>query len=239
MRDDGEKIRQLRHTVKWTSTLADPERELAETDESTAASTADLIVEAAIHILGREGFQKLTARNVASEAGTNLALINYYFGGKQGLLLAVYDSLERQRFERQARMYEDSHEPLSVKWRRAVEFYRQDLDEGFVRIHHELLVQGFSNSELAERAKERIQTWNDLLTEVAKDYLPELGLELPASVLVPAFAAFWYGMEQQHLIGMREEDIPFFAILQRFGDWLEEREATAAADGLTELESNE
>jgi AcrR family transcriptional regulator len=210
-----------------------PDRTDVSSEEEMAAaaqSTADLIVDAAIQILGRDGYQKLTARNVASQAGTNLALINYYFGGKQGLLLAIYDRLERQRFERQSEMYDDPAEPLSVKWRRAVDFYRQDLDEGFVRIHHELLVQGFSDPALAKRAKERIQTWNDLLTEVAAEYLPDLGLNLPSTVLVPAFAAFWYGMEQQHLIGMREEEIPFFEILQRFGDWIEGREATAPSD---------
>src|SRR5690606_15402922 len=103
-------------------------------------------------------------------------------------------------------------------------FYRKDLDEGFVRIHHELLIQGFANPVLAERAKERIQTWNALLTEVAEEQLPDLGLDIPPSMLIPAFAAFWYGMEQQHLIGMSEDDTPFFEMLERIGDWIEARE---------------
>lgn len=208
-----------------------PDRSPGQPDESTASSTADLIVDAAIRILGKDGFQKLTARNVASEAGTNLALINYYFGGKQGLLLAIYDRLERQRFERQAGMYDDPTEPLSAKWQRALDFYRRDLEDGFVRIHHELLVQGFADPALAERAKERIRTWNALLNEVAEEYLPDIGLNVPSSVLVPAFAAFWYGMEQQHLIGMAEEDAPFFEMLQRFGDWLEHQESQERAGG--------
>ena len=215
------------------------ENHLEDSEESTASPTAELIVDAAIRILGRDGFQKLTARNVASEAGTNLALINYYFGGKQGLLLAIYDRLERQRFERQAGMYDDPDEPLSTKWRRAVEFYQSDLEEGFVRIHHELLVQGFSNPALAERAKERIQMWNELLKEVAEEHLPDLGLNVPTTVLVPAFAAFWYGMEQQHLIGMAEADAPFFEILQQFGHWLEYQEKQRAASDLSEAAGNE
>ena len=218
-------------------TKQEPDR--AESEESTASSTAELIVDAAIRILGRDGFQKLTARNVATEAGTNLALINYYFGGKQGLLLAIYDRLERQRFERQAGMYDDLDEPLSTKWRRAVDFYRRDLEDGFVRIHHELLVQGFSNPDLAERAKERIQTWNALLGEVAEEHLADLGLNVPTAVLVPAFAAFWYGMEQQHLIGMSESDAPFFEILQRFGDWLESQEAQTIDDSHSDAAGNE
>lgn len=195
--------------------------------EREAISTADQIVEAALQILGRDGLQKLTARSVASEAGTNLALINYYFGGKQGLLLAVYDALERQRFQRQAEMYAARHEPLSVKWRQAVEFYRQDLTDGFVRIHHELLVQGLSNEKLAERARERIGSWNEMLTEVAEEYLPDVGMNVPLSMLIPAFSAFWYGMEQQHLIGMPEEQAPYFEILERIGEWIAEQERQA------------
>jgi AcrR family transcriptional regulator len=187
-------------------------------------STGEMILDAAIRILARDGFRSLTARAVATEAGTNLALINYYFGGKQGLLLAIYDRLERQRYERQTEMYGADDEPLSVKWQRAVEYYRQDLADGFVRVHHELLAQGFANAQLAERARDRIRAWNELLTEVTSQHLPALGLELPPAVLVPAFAAFWYGMEQQHLIGMAEDESPFFAILELIGEWIADRE---------------
>jgi AcrR family transcriptional regulator len=197
-----------------------------EENVGTSPSTAVLILDAAITILARDGYQNLTARNVADEAGTNLALINYYFGGKQGLLLAIYDALERQRFTRQAEMYGNPDELLSVKWRRAVSFYQQDLADGFVRVHHELMIQGLANPQLAERARERIRVWNELLTAVAEQYLPQLDWNLPPALVAPAFAAFWYGMEQHHLIGMEENETPFFEILRRVGDWLEEREVS-------------
>lgn len=83
---------------------------------ATPVSTAEAILDAAIRILARDGYQALTARNVAEEAGTNLALINYYFKGKRGLLLAIYDRLESQRFNRQSVMYGSAAEPLSAKW---------------------------------------------------------------------------------------------------------------------------
>lgn len=207
--------------------MSDKDLSASGPDVETSSSTKDLIVVAAIHILGRDGFQKLTARNVAAEAGTNVASVNYYFGGKRGLLLAVYDALERQRFERQSGMYEEPGEPLSVKWRRAIDFYRQDLADGFVRIHHELLVQGFSDPQLGERARERIRNWNAMLTEVAEEHESVLGLKLPPGVLITAFAAFWYGMEQQHLIGMTEEETPFFELLDAIGNWIEEQERQA------------
>jgi AcrR family transcriptional regulator len=213
--------------------VPDTDEGRAGTQERATNSTSRQIVDAAIRILSRDGYQSLTARSVAEEAGTNLALINYYFGGKHGLLLAVYDALERQRYERQSEMYDDPAEALSAKWRRAVEFYRQDLADGFVRVHHELLVQGFANQKLGERARERIRTWNALLTDVAEEYLPRLGVELPPQLLIPAFSAFWYGMEQQHLIGLSEQESPYFEILDRIGDWLEGLER-ASSDGAGE-----
>ncbi|MFW6075841.1 MAG: TetR/AcrR family transcriptional regulator [Chloroflexota bacterium] len=193
-------------------------------DDDEKQSTRDIILDAAIAILGRDGYQGLTARKVAAEAGTNLALVNYYFGGKRGLLLAVYDALERQRFERQSGMYDTPDEPLSAKWRRAVDFYRQDLADGFVRIHHELLVQGISDPQLGERARQRIRNWGALLTAVAEEHQEVLGLRLPPPVLIAVFAAFWYGMEEQHLIGMPEEEVPYFEILEMIGNWIEEQE---------------
>ena len=184
-----------------------------------------MILDAAFRILARDGYQGLTARSVAEEAGTNLALVNYYFGGKKGMLLALYDRLERDRYQRQKEMYDDPDEPFSAKFRRAIEFYRQDLQDGFVRVHHELQAQGFAEPRLAERAKQRVLTWGELLQEVAATYLPDLGVNLPADRLVCGFAAFWYGMEQHHLLGIEEHEIPYFALLEGMADWLEEREA--------------
>ena len=195
------------------------------------AATRDVILDAAFRILARDGYQGLTARNVAEEAGTNLALVNYYFGGKKGMLLALYDRLERDRYERQKTMYADPNEPFSAKFRRALEFYRQDLADGFVRVHHELQTQGFAEPKLAERAKQRVMTWDELLESVAETYLPDLGVELPPDRLAAALAAFWYGMEQHHLLGIEESEIPYFAMLEGIGKWLEEREAARAASG--------
>ena len=189
--------------------------------------TSGVILEAAVRILASGGFQKLTARGVAEEAGTNLALLNYYFGDKKGLLLAIYDQLEHQRFVRQTALYADADEPLSAKWRQAVAYYRRDLEDGFVRVHHELLAQGFADEELAERARQRIVNWSAMLTRVAERYLPAMGVDLPAERLVPALAAFWYGMEQQHLIGVPESVAPYFELLDAVGDWLEARERQA------------
>jgi len=191
---------------------------------SVNIETRERIMQAAISILGRDGYQRLSTRAIARGADANLALMNYYFGSKQGLLLAIYDSLEREKFARQDAMYAAVDEPLSAKWRRAVDFYRQDLADGFVRLQHELNVQGYHDPVIAERARERILTWSALLREVAEHSFPQLGIDLPPELAVSALFSFWYGMEAQHLLGMTEQEGHFFEILNRIGDWLEAQE---------------
>ena len=192
-------------------------------------STRDAILAAALRLLAREGYQGVTARQIAAEAGTNVALVNYYFGSKQNLLLALFDELDRDKLGRQQTMYA-ADVPLSAKWRQAVDFYRQDLEDGFVRMLQELIALGYGNPAIAERVRSHINDWNALLEEVAAAYLPELGIDLPPRLVVGAVTSLWQGMETQHLSGLGEEDGHFFELLDLVGDWLEarERETTGA-----------
>jgi AcrR family transcriptional regulator len=201
--------------------------------KSDGAATQELILEAALRILGRAGLPGLTARAIAAEAGTNLALVNYYFGSKQNLLLALSDALDSGKYARQRRMYSEPGVPLSVKWREAVAFYRQDLADGFVRVTTELYVLGFTNPEVAERARARLNRWRSLLEEVAAAYLPQLGINLPATLVVDALVNFWLGMDMQLLSRFTEEEGRYFAMLDFVGDWLEARERQVAGESYT------
>ncbi|MET0377350.1 MAG: TetR/AcrR family transcriptional regulator [Spongiibacteraceae bacterium] len=51
-------------------------------------------------------------RHIAREANVNSAMINYYFGGKQGLFVALYEALERS-FSNSLRDLEDRLTPAS------------------------------------------------------------------------------------------------------------------------------
>ncbi|MEX0964556.1 MAG: TetR/AcrR family transcriptional regulator [Pseudohongiellaceae bacterium] len=52
----------------------------------------DLLSAARDHFLKRD-FKAVSLREIASSAGVNGAMVNYYFGGKQGLYLAMVDEL--------------------------------------------------------------------------------------------------------------------------------------------------
>lgn len=47
------------------------------------------LIEAALKVFGEHGFKGASTRAIAGEAGANIAAIPYYFGGKEGLYLAV------------------------------------------------------------------------------------------------------------------------------------------------------
>lgn len=53
------------------------------------ANTEARLIEAAEKIFSQVGFEGATTRMIAQEAGTNLSLINRYFDGKYGLLIAL------------------------------------------------------------------------------------------------------------------------------------------------------
>jgi AcrR family transcriptional regulator len=190
------------------------------------ADSRTRILEAALTVLARDGFAALTARSIAAEAGTNLALLNYYFGTKEQLLLAVFDTLDQQRLDRQREMYANPSEPLSVKWRRAIAYYKEDLADGYVRILQELTAYGFSNHVISARVHERMNEWRELLADVSATYLPQLGITTDPTLAASAVASLWYGMEVQHLIGLTEQEGRYFEVLDSIGNWLEQREST-------------
>lgn len=55
-----------------------------------SAETSGKILRAAQKLFALRGFDGVTMRAIASEAGVNLASIVYYFENKEGLYLAVF-----------------------------------------------------------------------------------------------------------------------------------------------------
>ena len=58
-----------------------------------SAQTREALLTAALEIFGRDGFHAASTRAIAEAAGVNQALIAYHFGGKEGLYLAVFESI--------------------------------------------------------------------------------------------------------------------------------------------------
>ena len=58
-------------------------------DGSKEKRTADKIVAAATPLFARKGFAAVSVKELADAAGVNIALISYYFGGKENLYAVV------------------------------------------------------------------------------------------------------------------------------------------------------
>lgn len=61
--------------------------------EPNLPPTAQRLLDAAHRLLVRSGYNSLSMEAIGQEAGENKALIRYYFGSKNGLLVALTDSL--------------------------------------------------------------------------------------------------------------------------------------------------
>ncbi|MDX8532117.1 CerR family C-terminal domain-containing protein [Mesorhizobium sp. VK25A] len=67
----------------------DPKRQQREA--TTAEQTRAALVQAALKLFGRQGFDGTSTREIAAEAKANIGSIAYHFGGKEGLRAAAAD----------------------------------------------------------------------------------------------------------------------------------------------------
>ena len=117
----------------------------------TAVDTRTLILDAARTRLLADGYAGLSTRKVAEEAGVPVSQLNYHFGSKQGLILALFAEENRRRLARQTAMYAEDL-PLWQRYEQACDFLEDDLDSGYVRVLQELIAAGWSNAELARQS---------------------------------------------------------------------------------------
>ncbi len=55
-------------------------------------NTKDRIMDTAKRLFADKGFEGVSVRDITGEAGVNNSMISYYFGGKDGLYEAIFDS---------------------------------------------------------------------------------------------------------------------------------------------------
>lgn len=57
----------------------------------------DKLIQAATELFSNVGYDATSARDIAKRANMNVSLISYYFGGKEGLLGAVFGKLAHEK----------------------------------------------------------------------------------------------------------------------------------------------
>ncbi|WP_425258957.1 TetR/AcrR family transcriptional regulator [Rubrivivax sp. RP6-9] len=190
------------------------------------------ILEAAFQRLAARGYASLNVRDIARDAGVNHALISYYFGGKDRLVIAVLDEANRQLLQRQQQLY-GAPGGFADKWARARRFYESDLASGFVRVQAELWAASLANAELRAQFLPRIQAWKQLVLDGVREAMLAYQVDLPPAFSAEAIATllseFWLGMEFSQLIGARGETARHDATLDAIEALLRTLDARVAA----------
>jgi len=82
---------------------------------TASLTTCDRILDAAEQLFAEEGFHATSLRQITQAAEVNLAAVNYHFGSKQALILAVFrrrlDALNKARLERLEQSLSDEQAP--------------------------------------------------------------------------------------------------------------------------------
>jgi AcrR family transcriptional regulator len=185
---------------------------------AAAVDTRTLILDAARTRLLADGYAGLSTRKVAEEARVPVSQLNYHFGSKQGLILALFAEENQRRLARQTHMYAQDL-PLWQRYEQACDFLEDDLDSGYVRVLQELIAAGWSNAELGAAVRDLLGGWVALLVEVAREAGRRHGPLGPftAEELGTLVASAFFGSESLLLLGFDREVLPIRSALQRVG----------------------
>lgn len=149
-------------------------------------ATRERIVEAALETLKAEGFAGASARAIARTGGFNQALVFYYFGSVNELLLAALDATSEDRMARYQEAV-DGVRTLPDLFRVASTVYREDLAAGHMTVLAELVGGSAAHPELRQEIAARVTPWVDF-TESA--IVRILGDSPVAQVVAPADMAY-------------------------------------------------
>jgi AcrR family transcriptional regulator len=202
---------------------------------AAAVDTRTLILDAARNRLLADGYAGLSTRKVAEEAAVPVSQLNYHFGSKQGLILALFEEENQRRLARQTRMYAEDL-PLWQRYERACDYLEDDLDSGYVRVLQELMAAGWSNVELGAAVRELLGGWCQLLAEVAREAERRHGPLGPftAEELATLVACAFFGSESLLLLGFDRDVLPVRAALRRVGVLIRRLEEGPTAPGRAE-----
>lgn len=92
--------------------MAEPKRERHRGVYIHGEETRRTLLETAIDLFGLHGFDAVGTRRIAEDADVNISAISYYFGSKEGLLVAAAKHLASQLCERLAPVFEDVRQAL-------------------------------------------------------------------------------------------------------------------------------
>lgn len=75
-----------------------PKKQTLSSAPDRGAKAREKLIDAGLELFGELGFVATSTRSIALKAGQNIAAINYYFGNKEGLYIAVLNECLLQKY---------------------------------------------------------------------------------------------------------------------------------------------
>ena len=152
--------------------------------------TAQGIVDAAVATVRAEGFAGATSRTIAKRGGFNQALIFYYFGSLEGLLLAALAQASEKRLDRYRAAVADVRS-LDALIPVMADLWEEDRASGDVRVVSQLVAGAVNRPELSGRILELLEPWFELARETVARVLPPI---VPTREAADAIVTFYLGV---------------------------------------------
>ena len=120
------------------------------------ADKREQIIQAALKLFGKLGYEGTSIRDICQEAGVNLAMVNYYFGSKEGLFAAM---VEQKASNIKGRLQVLVNDPNMTPMEKIY-----DVIEGYVErlFSH----RGFSLVMMRELSKEQRQPLHESISSI-------------------------------------------------------------------------
>ena len=183
-------------------------------------NTKAQILLAAQDVLLENGFAGLSTRRIAEALGAPMSQIQYHFGSKEGMILALFQDMNNRLVDRQKTLFEDPDLSISKQWDMACTFLDEDISSGYVRILQELIAAGWSNPAIGVAVSDGLDAWQSLLIRAAERAEKTFGRLDPFSAvdIASLVSVAFLGAEAQILLGRERKDIPIRQALRRVGD---------------------
>jgi len=187
---------------------------------STASTAKSELLEAARQTLMLEGYSGLSTRRVAEAANTQMSQIQYHFGSKEGLILALFADMNETLLHRQDRLLEQERMSFSDRWEIACDYLEEDILSGYVRVLQELMAAGWSNPRIRKVVVEGLNGWQDVLRRFGRQAEVELGSLGPFTVddFAALAASAFLGAESMGLLGIDAKAVPIKTSLRKVSE---------------------
>ncbi len=186
------------------------------------------LLEAAQRVLLDEGYSGLSTRRVADAANTQMSQIQYHFGSKEGMILALFEYLNEQLIDRQSKTFENTDLNIAEKWALSCDYLDDDIGSGYVRVLMELTAAGWSNPAIGAAVRAAYAQWRELILSLTRELEAQNGSLGPFSAeeISALVTAAFIGSEAAIVLGYESQEIPFRQALRRFGEVIEHFEQT-------------